>query len=410
MGLKQRLLQGQTGLSVGIFPGDTPINDPQSGFVQSNSPSLTYEDETLGQPDNGSALINTLDNTGLDNTLGLHDTNKLFPPVSTDYPALSKGEYGGVSSQYSQVYGPDNTYLSSVSIEDIDSPQLNTLNKTSLDNTNGGSISNVPIPNSLSAPNDYPQLTKGEFGGSPSQYSSPYNAENTYLNSIGDINTTPQTSTLNKTSLDNTNNNSISTIPIPDNISYPNDYPQPTSGKFGGSPSQYESPYNANNPYLSSINTISVPANNTQVNTLDNTGLDNSNNNFDPTAFRPDEIGASTNYGNLPNSPSVQLGEFGGAPSQYVDQYTPNGTTYIEQIDSPDFVGIQSSSFSGSGLSPNTSNAAPTVFIVPSPDTITTYPAENVTGIVGGAAQQFSQLWGETKPYYNYMKTNFGAS
>lgn len=409
MGLKQRLLQGQTGLSAGSFPGDAPINNPQSGFVQSNSPSLTYEDETLGQPNNGSTLVNTLDNTGLDNTLGLHDTNKPLPPVSTDYPSLSKGEYGGASSQYSQVYGPNNTYLSSVSIEDTDSPQLNTLNKTSLDNTNGGSISNVPIPNSISSPNDYSQLVSGEFGGAPSQYISPYSTNNTYLNSIGDINETPQALTLDKTSLDNTNNNSISTTPIPDNLSHPNAYPPVVSGKFGGSPSQYESSYNTNNSYLSTINTISVPANNNQVNTLDNTGLDNSNSNFDPTAFRPDEISTPTNYGNLPNSPSVQLGEYGGAPSQYVNSYTPNGATYIEQIDSPNFVGIQSSSFSSSGLSIDTSNTAPTAFIVPLPDTITTYPSENVTGIIGGAAQQFNQLWGETKPYYNYMKTNFEA-
>jgi hypothetical protein len=340
MGLKQRLLQGQTGLSAGSFPGDTPINNPQSGFVQSNSPNLTYEDETLGQPNNGSALINTLDNTGLDNTIGLYDTNNPIPSINTDYPSLTKGEYGGASSQYSQIYGPNNTYLSNISIEDIDSPQLNTLNKTSLDNTNSASISNIPIP---------------------------------------------------------------------DNISAPNDYPQPVSGRFGSSPSQYESQYNANNPYLDIINTISIPANNNQVNTLDNTGLDNSNSNFDPTAFRPNELSVPTNYGNLPNSPSVQLGEYGGAPSQYVDQYTPNGTTYIEQIDSPNFVGVQSSSFSSSGLSTDTSNTAPTAFIVPLPDTITTYPPENVTGIIGGAAQQFSQLWGETKPYYNYMKTNFEA-
>jgi len=409
MGLKQRLLQGQTGLSAGSFPGDTPINNPQSGFVQSNSPNLTYEDETLGQPNNGSALINTLDNTGLDNTIGLYDTNNPIPSINTDYPSLTKGEYGGASSQYSQIYGPNNTYLSSVPIEDTDSPQLSTLNKTSLDNTNEGSISNIPIPNSISAPNDYPQLASGEFGGAPSQYISPYSTNNTYLNSIGNINETPQTLTLDKTSLDNTNSTSISNIPIPDSISVPNNYPQPVSGEFGGSPSQYESQYNANNSYLDIIDTISVPANNNQVNTLDNTGLDNSNSNFDPTAFKPDELSVPTNYGNLPNSPSVQLGEYGGAPSQYVDQYTPNGVTYIEQIDSPNFVGIQSSSFSSSGLSTDTSNTAPTAFIVPLPDTITTYPAENVTSIIGGAPQQFNQLWGETKPYYNYMKTNFEA-
>jgi len=412
MGLKQRLLQGQTGLSAGSFPGDTPINDAQSGFIQDNSPNHTYENETLGQPNNGSILANTLDNTGLDNTIGLHDTDKPLSPVSTDYSSLSKGEFGGASSQYVQTYGPNNTYLSSVSIEDTDSPQISTLNKTSLDNTNGASISNTPIPNSVSSPNDYPQLARGEFGSGPSQYVSPYNAGNTYLSSIVDINETPQAATLNKTSLDNTNNSFISNVPTPNSTNLPNEYPQPVSGRFGGSPSQYETPYNANNQYLNTINAISVPADNSQVNTLDNTGLDNSDSNFDPTAFKPDEVSIPTNYGNIPSSPSVQLGEFGGAPSQYTDQFTPNGTTYLEQIDSPEFIGIQSSSFAGSGLSTDTSNAAPTTFIAPIVDDITTYPASNVTHntLASGnntAPQPYTQVWNPTNNYYPYMKTNF---
>lgn len=411
MGLKQRLLQGQTGLSAGSFPGDTPINDAQSGFVQDNSPNHTYEDETVGQPNNGSILVNTLDNTGLDNTIGLHDTDKPLSPVSTDFPSLTRGEFGGASSQYIQTYGPNNTYLSSVSIEDTDSPQLNTLNKTSLDNTNGASISNTPIPNSVSSPNDYPQLARGEFGGAPSQYISPYSAGNTYLSSIVDINETPQTATLNKTSLDNTNSSFISNVPTPNSINLPNDYPQPVSGRFGGSPSQYETPYNANNPYLNTVDTITSPATNNQVNTLDNTGLDNSDSDFDPTTFRPDEISVPTNYGNLPNSPSVQLGEFGGAPSQYIDQFTPNGTTYLDQIDSPDFIGIQSASFPNSGLSADPSNAAPTTFVAPLIDNITSYPPSNVThntltSGINAAPQPFVQAWGSNNSYWDYFGNN----
>jgi len=413
MGLKQRLLQGQTGLSAGSFPGDTPINDPQSGFIQGNSPNNTYENEVVGQPDNGSILINTLVNTGLDNTIGFHDTDKPTSPTTSDYSSLSKGEFGGASSQYIQTYGPNNTYLSNVSIEDTEnSPQLNTLNKTSLDNTNVAYISNIPAPNSVSSPNDYPQLASGEFGGAPSQYVSPYNAGNTYLSTIVDINETPQTTTLNKTSLDNTNSSFISNVPTPNSINLPNDYPQPVSGIFGGAPSQYETPYNANNQYLNTINAISIPADNNQVNTLDNTGLDNSDSNFDSTTFRPNEVSSPTNYGNIPNSPSVQLGEFGGAPSQYTEVYTPNGTTYLEQVDSPEFVGIQSSSFAGSGLSTDTSNAAPTTFIAPTVDDITTYPASNVThntlaSGVNSAPQPYTQIWNPSNNYYPYMRANF---
>ncbi len=378
MGLKQLLEQGATQLSAGSFLGDTPINDPQSGFVQQNSPSDTYEDETLGQPNNGSVLINTLDNTGLDNTIGAHDANKPISPVNTDYPSLSKGEFGGASTQYNQVYSPNNTYLSSVSIEDSDSPQLTTLNKTSLDNTNAASISNTPIPNNISSPNTYPQLASGEFGGAPSQYVSPYNANNTYLSSITNIDSSPQVNTLDKTSLDTTNSDSISTTPIPNNISYPNNYPQPVTGEFNGAPSQYESQYNADNTYLSTVGTISIPANNSQVYSLDNTGLDNLNSSFDQTTFKPNSITAPTNYGNVPNSPNVKLGEYGGAPSQYNDEYTPNNT-YLEQIDSPEFTGVQIPSVSGSGLDSDLASAASTAFTVPIPDSITTYPASNVT-------------------------------
>lgn len=191
MGLLELLQQGQTTLSAGSFPGDTPINDPQSGFIQENSPDNTYEDGIVGQPNNGSVLANTLGNTALDNTQPLFDTSTLPPPVNTIYPSLASGEFNGAPSQYNSPYGPGNTYLN--------------------------------------------------------------------------------------------------------------------------------------------------------------------------------------------------------------------------QINSPEFGGIQSSSLQDSGLSSNTNNAAETTFIVPLPDIITEYPSENVTGIIGGAPQPYNQLWGETKPYYNYMKTNFEA-
>jgi hypothetical protein len=342
MGLKQLLLQGQTTLSVGSFPGDTPINDPQSGFVQDNLPNDTYVDETFGQPNNGSALINTLDNTGLDNTVTSYDTSTPPPPVNTDYPQLSRGEFGGVYNNYNQVYGPNNTYLSSVSIEDTNSPQLNTLDKTSLDNTNQSSISNIPIPNNISSPTDY--------------------------------------------------------LPI-------------VSGEFGNAPSQYESQYNASNTYLSTVGTISVPANNNQVYSLDNTGLDNLNSNFDPTTFKPNNISSPTNYGNISPSPNIKLGEYGGAPSQYSDEYSP-ANTYLNQIDSPEFNGIQISAITGSGLDTDLTNSAETVFTVPLPDTITTYPADNVThntlsSGTNSAPKPFNQIWNDNNDYYEFMKENW---
>jgi hypothetical protein len=338
MGLKQLLEQGATQLSAGSFPGDAPINDPQSGFVQQNSPDNTYEDEVIGTPNNGSTLINTLGNTALDNTQPLFDTSTLPPNTITDYPALASGEFNGASTQYQTVYSPNNTYLNSISIQDPNSPQISTLDQTGLDNNDTNSVLTTTIPNSTSYPNNYPQLASGEFGGAPSQYESPYNFDNTYLNSIFNINDTPQ------------------------------------------------------------------------VNTLNQTGLDNTNNNTAPTTIVPNSITSPTNYGNVPNSPNVKLGEYGGAPSQYNNEYTPNNT-YLEQIDSPEFAGIQTTSISGSGLDSDLTTATSTTFAVPNPDSITTYPASDVTHNTlssgfNSAPQQFNQIWNGQNKYWSFFRTN----
>ena len=399
MGLKQRLLQGQTTLSAGSFPGDTPINDPQSGFVQENSPTNTYDDEIMGQPNNGSVLINTLSNTSLDNTQPLFDTATSPPSTTTDYPPLVSGEFGSAPSQYSSPYNSTNTYLDNVPIQDPNSPQLPTLEQTGLDNTNTNSEPTSVTPNSISYPNNYPELVSGEFGGAPSPYGPQYNVENTYLNSIDDINNTPQVTSLFFTGLDNTNANAEPTTVVPNNILYPNNYPVLTSGEFNGAPSQYVSIYNTDNTYLNSISDIN---NTPQVDTLGQTGLDNTNANADSTTIIPDNISYPNNY------PQLVSGEFNGAPSQYVSLYNSNDT-YLNQITLPEFGGIQSSSLLDSGLSIDTSNAVETTFIVPLPDTITTYPSDNVTSIIGGAPQPFNQLWGQSKFYYDYMKENFEA-
>lgn len=272
MGLLNLLQQGQTTLSAGSFPGDTPINDAQSGFIQDNSSNNTYTDETLGQPNNGSVLINTLDNTGLDNTIALSNTGTPPPPINTNYPQLSKGEYGGASSQF-------------------------------------------------------------------------------------------------------------------------------------------EPQYNANNTYLSIVDTISIPANNSQVYSLDNTGLDNLNPSFDPTTFKPNSISSPTDYGNVPSSPSVKLGEYGGAPSQYNDAYTPNNT-YLNQINTPEFTGTQVSAVTGSGLDTNLVDSSETTFTVPIPDTITVYPAGNVThntlsSGTNSSPKPFNQIWNSNNDYYEFMKENW---
>jgi hypothetical protein len=387
MNLLERLQQGQTLLSAGSFPNDAPINDPQSGFTQDNSPENTYEDETVGQFNNGSALSNTLDNTGLDIT-NFTQTTGTPPPTYdwvTNYPPLASGEFNGAPSLYGLAYAAENTYLDNVPIGDPNSPQLSTLAQTGLDNTNANAEGTTIIPNSISYPNNYPPLASGKFDGAPEQYDTPYNLNNTYLedvpikdsnspqiptlseinpptpwsaptaypgNALGkwrgpstnfiapwsygfpyeinlfnNLSYVKQQDTLDKTALDNTIPQSISTTnPIPNNISYPNNYPTLASGEFNSAPSQYTSPYNSENPYLNSV-PIQDP-NSPQIPTLEQTGLDNTDTDSTPTTIVPNNISYPNEY---PAIEGVNLGVFNGAPNQYNTVYSPTNT-YLNNV------------------------------------------------------------------------------
>ena len=457
MGLLELLQQGQTLLSAGSFPNDAPINDPQSGFIHSNLPTNTYEDETLGQPNNGSTLINTLDNTALDIT-NFNQSNNIDSPIYdwvTNYPSLVSGDFNGTPSQYEPLYNADNTYLSNIPIETPNSPQVNTLNQTGLDNTNSNAEQTATIPNNISAPNDYPELVSGKFGGSPLPYGALYNANNTYLSNIPvqDPNST-QINTLFSTGLDNTNTNFDPTTVVPDSISYPNNYPALTSGEFNGASSQYTSPYNSENPYLNSI-PIQDP-NSPQIPTLGETGLDLDNSEYSPTAIQPSSIAYPNNYpaiegvnlggfggpeqydtgsnldntgtgistlshvtpplsiyrpNNYPTIPHVYLGEFNSGPSQYITPYNP-ASSYLEQYDElkNETTNPQINTLDETGLDVENPDALLTslLFAPTNPDNITTYPV--ITGInlgvTGSGAQGFNQVYKPSNTYWNNYLTN----
>jgi hypothetical protein len=632
MGLLELLQQGQTQLSAGSYPGDAPINDPQSGFVQSNSPTSTYDDETIGQPNNGSALVNTLNNTALDNTVGASTTNTFPPQTDTPYPGLTTGIFGYYATQFTEPYNPtingsngyygfnniydivdietnpqvltlsqtsldntdpesisltinplsvdtsyplfargkwranalqfsqlwnsgfgyasnfysspslqqstlgktaldntlperenttypipnvisypndyvtlgnlppqvgmgpfgfgpgqyssnyaadggyysqnnynniiltsnnllvittpqsglspnnnetatfiqsypynqtylgspgfpefvtgqfngapniaqsfynsDNTYLNHTPIQDPNSTQTITLSSTGLDNTDSDAANTAFTPNALSAPNNYPYLVSGEWGGAPSQYESLYNANNTYLS----LDNTFQVNTLGQTSLDNTNSMTVSNTITPNSANLPNTYPPLVSGEFNGAPSQYVSPYNVNNTYLDNIS-IQDP-NSPQLPTLEETGLDNTNSNHLPTTITPD----NTTYPNIyPNIPRVNLGVFNSAPDQYVTSYTPN-STYLDQYEEIKNIitNTQTNTLDETGLDVENPDALPTslLFAPTNPDTITIYPAANVTGVTGSAPQPFNQMWKPVNEYYSFMKENYEA-
>ena len=411
MGLLELLQQGQTTLSAGSFPGDTPINDPQSGFIQENSPTNTYESGIIGQPDNGSILVDTLPNTGLDNTVANHDPNKPIPQPSIYFPQLSRGEFGGASDSYIQNYGPESTYLDTTPIQTSNSPQLPTLEQTGLDNTDDNSTSNIPTPNSISAPTNYgnvpvsPQVQMGEFGGAPSQYQTTYTPDQTYLDQyntlVGDTN--PQLNTLNETGLDNTDNGSAETTITPDSIAYPNNYPvipNVSLGAFNGAPSQYESLYNSNSTYLDTYDVITNDSTNPLNNNLNSSGLDNTYpSEAAPTAEIPFD---GTVY------PVFSSGQWGGASQLFEQNYGPSENQYYPPFvttSNTDLLSQQYDSLSKTGLDVDNENAIPTTDIVVNPDNITVYPASNVTSITGSAPQPFNQVWKPIKRYYNdYIK------
>lgn len=485
MGLLELLQQGQTQLSAGSFPNDAPINDPQSGFVQSNSPDLTYEDETLGQPNNGSLLVNTLDNTALDITNLNSNTNVASPTIDwvTNYPPLVSGEFNSAPSLYSLTYTANNTYLDNISIQSPISPQSASLKNTGLDNTNLNALPTTTIPNSVSYPNNYPEIESvslGTLNGAPTQYETPYSANDTYLDNISDDVDNIEINILGQTGLDNSNLSSAQTAITPNSITSPNNYPALVSGEFNGAPSinpSYETPYNNVNTYLSNVPIQNVTS--PQLNTLDQSGLDNNSESAE-TAIIPNSISYPNNYPTIegvnlgvfngapsqyespynadntylsnvpiesensrqkdtvlsgetaldntlqqslltttppnsitsptiyPNIPQTNLGEFNGAPSQYQTIYNPN-STYLDQYNSiVNGANPQIDSLQRTGMDVENGEYDPTTIFPPNPDNITTYPAIvgiNL-GVTGSGAKPFYQTFTPSNTYWNKYQTN----
>ena len=452
MGLLELLQQGQTQLSAGSFPGDAPINDPQSGFVQDNSIYNSYEGETTGQPNNGSKLANTLDDTALDITDFDSNSNSDSPTWDwvTDYPSLASGKFNGAPSTYELIYTADNTYLNSLPIQDDGSPQLSTLNQTGLDIIDTNAEPTTIVPNSISYPNNYPALVSGKFDGAPEQYDTPYNLDNTYLDDVpiqdpdspqiptlseinpptvwqnptaypsyalgkwrgpasdfiapwsygfsyinnlfNNLNYVKQQDTLGKTSLDNTNGGSEpTTVPNPNNIW--TSYPPLVKGRFNNAPYQFTPPYNVFNLYLDNLPIQN--SNSPQLYTLDNTGLDNTNSNADETTFIPNSTTVPNNY---PEIEGVSLGALNGAPNDYQSLYNSNNT-YLENV-SDDVNSIDANILGQTGLDNSNLSSAQTAII---PDNLTypnNYPSL-VSGEFNGAPSQYQTPYDSVNTYLN---------
>lgn len=406
MGLLELLQQGQTQLSAGSFPGDTPINDPQSGFIQSNLSTNTYESETIGQPNNGSALVNTLSNTALDNTEGESTTNVFSPQSNQPYPFFASGIFGYAATQFTSPYSPTGNgtqgyyWFSNINeIVNIETnPQVLTLAQTSLDNTESDSISATVNP--LYIQTSYPFFVRGKWRANASQFSQLWNSEFGYaLNFYSSPSF--QQSTLNKTSLDNTIYESENTTyPIPNVISYPNNYvtlgnlpPQVGMGIFGFGPGQYNTNYNWAGGYYSQLNYNNVINNNLLVTYTPQSGL--SINNNGTSAFIQSPPFNQTYLGNV-GFPQFVTGNWGNNPNIFTQPYN-TGYNYLDETPIKDPNSSQTNTLDKTSLDntdPNNySGIVPNSISIPN-----TYPSL-VSGEWNGAPSQYESLYNANDTY-----------
>jgi hypothetical protein len=368
-------------------------------FLQIWSPVINYNSVVAGAPT--SPLEQSLNETGLDNTDSNFVPTTTTPSTVTQYPSISTGEFGGGSTQYSQIYNSNNTYLNNVPVEDPNSPQLNTLSQTGLDTENQNAAPTTVTPNTIT---QYPTLVSGEFSTGASQYIQNYGPNNTYLNSNF---TNAQEGTLDLTGLDNTDTSLLPTTISPQQVPASPQIlpPQTFMGEFGGAPSQFTPQYNPNvgQGYLNTLGTIISNAGNPQITALNETGLDIEDPSAAPTTY------VVPGYDNVTSYPANATGEYNGPATPYGQTYTPEATyedIIVNSVNGPTSVIENSTQFTG--LDIENQDAAPTTYAVPQVDNITVYPPE-VTGELGGAPSPYNQEWEPTNKYYNFMKENYQA-
>jgi len=331
---------------------------------------------------------NTLGQTGLDNSDSNFAPTTAIPGVFTQYPQFTQGEFNGVPTQFNQIWNYNNKYI----VNYNPNIQPSTLSLTGLDNTNNSAAPTTTTPNTIT---QYPSIATGEFGGVSNQYTQVWNSNNTYE---ANYNPNTQPDTLDQTGLDIEDQNLVSTTTTPSTITQ---YPQFVQGEFNTAPNQYAQIWSPTNQYIVSYNP------NTQPNTVNSgeTGLDNTNLLAFNTTFIPNATSAPTDY---PQPAQTHLGEFQGAPSQFIPLYNPNpGQSYLDSYSTiiSNTGNQQINTLGQTGLDVEDLNNVTTTS---TPSTVTVYPL-NVTGELGEAPSQFNQEWTPAKDYYNFMKENYQA-
>jgi len=364
------------------------------------SPNSTYENDYINNVINFDTLQTaTLDETGLDNTNFNNAPTTTTPYNPTNYPSQATGEFNGASTQYNTQYVPaltyENDYINNP--DKFDTLQTTTLSETGLDNSD---TNNAPTTTTFPAsfvsfpPQLPPQTFMGEFNGAPNSYWTVYtpNFNQGYLDKYNVVisnagNPQIQTIIWGQTGLDNTNPSTAPTTTIP-----PSPIPIPTSlppqtfmGEFQGAPSAFSQTYTPNNGqgYLNNYNNIISNAGNPQINTLGQTGLDNTNSNTAPTTSTPTD---PTQY------PQFVQGEFNTAPNQYSQIWSPTNQYIINYLPN-----IQPNTVLNgeTGLDNTTLLAFNTTFVPNAISSPTNYPSppQTLMGEFGSAPSQFIPLY-----------------
>ena len=347
------------------------------------SQDLTSPGTSNSETDNTAYAV-TLTQSPTKGLLGLLDKNGI----------LSLSIKNDATSQFTQKYNSIKTYSSTtLGLKNRGSEVVNNLDQTNLDD---------PINTDLIT--QYPQFVQGPFGGGTTPFSQQWAEENGYATNS---NQDTQTNSLGLSGLDIENPSSADTTSNP---LINTDYPELSTGEYNGASTQFTQKYTPTKTYLDGITQIQSEATNTQINTLDETGLDTTDPKVVSTTTIPDAIGYPTEYPYV--SPQVSLGEFQGAPSQYDQVYTPT-KTYLDSYNTIKDINTnpQTSVLDETALDIENQNALnqSQVYSPTNPNTTTVYPANNVTGVNGDAPQNFDQVWKPTNEYYSYMKEKYEA-
>ena len=382
MGLLDLLLKNQSNLDINPVPpqGNGPIAPATGEFNTGTTPFQQVWDSTNTYINNFNPNIqpDTLGQTGLDNTNPNFVPSTTLPSDNTTYPNLATGEYNSVSNQYNQIYTPNSTYLNTFN----PNVQPNNLANTGLDIENIGLVSTTAAPSTNTT---YPNLSSGEFGGQSNNFNQVYTPNSTYLNTFNPQ-TQPNTIIQGQTGLDNINPLSAPTTTTPNT---PTNYPNQSTGEFGGVSTQYNPPYGPNSTYENIYVNSPINFDTLQTTTLDETGLDNTNPIFTPTTTTPVD---PTQY------PQYTQGEFNGIPTLYNQLYNPN-SNYLNAFIAGGSIGIQPQTLPETGLDVDNPNFVPTTT---TPSTITQYPAIALGGL-GQSAVQFLQIWSPVITYNNVV-------